>query len=391
MQHPPIQDAVLLSRLPFLPQARPLLEQLAERSGLDTMALIDGSGANEMGIRSRQRGMQRVLEAVLRVEADGLSDSLDLYTPLGQTIETMGYVYALMLVCASGEEALARRWAHGEALRATTLLSEQPAQLEIIAQTYLGDVNKHHDGTWEIPLPTWLESAVGISGQPWRLVNQHIVDGKVMLVSDGNRSSDGRLSRILLEVIRSSIIDIVQKRLANMDDVTHSHLAEAATSVENELRRNHQKSVVLTDTHPDDWPPCLASAIQQLSDGVNVNHVGRVFLAAMAATMGWTIEATQTLFANAPDYDADTTRYQLNSVFDRGYTPHGCDKLKLNHNCPVTPGQNSLCDREWLTHPLKYLKARQRYRNRDEATAYDSEQGRGDEGPTPSTPEGAPT
>ena len=234
MQHPPIQDAVLLSRLPFLPQARPLLEQLAERSGLDTMALIDGSGANEMGIRSRQRGMQRVLEAVLRVEADGLSDTLDLYTPLGQTIETMGYVYALMLVCASGEEALSRRWAHGEALRATTLLSEQPAQLEIIAQTYLGDVNKHHDGTWEIPLPTWLESAVGISGQPWRLVNQHIVDGKVMLVSDGNRSSDGRLSRILLEVIRSSIMDIVQKRLANMDDVTHSQLAEAATSVENQ-------------------------------------------------------------------------------------------------------------------------------------------------------------
>ena len=60
---------MLLSRLPFLPQARPLLEQLAERSGLDTMTLIDGDGTNEMGIRSRQRGMQRLLEAVLRVEA----------------------------------------------------------------------------------------------------------------------------------------------------------------------------------------------------------------------------------------------------------------------------------------------------------------------------------
>ncbi len=355
------------------------------------MTLIDGEGTNEMGVRSRQRGMQRLLEAVLRVEADGLSDTLDLYTPLGQTIETMGYVYALMLVCASGEEALARRWAHGEALRATNILSEQPEQLEIIAQTYLGDVNKLSDGSWEIPLSTWLESAVGISGQPWRLVNQHIEKGKVMLLSDGNRTSDGRLSRLLLEIIRASIVEIVQKRLANMDDVTHSHLAEAAASVENELRRNHQKAVVLTDAHPDDWPPCLASAIQELSDGVNVNHVGRVFLAAMATTMGWTIESTQALFANAPDYDADTTLYQLKSIFDRGYTPHGCDKLKLNHSCPVKPGQNRLCDREWLTHPLKYLKARKRYRSRDEDAAKNTEQGRGDEGPTPSTSEGAPT
>ncbi|HJN55928.1 MAG TPA: hypothetical protein QF646_06040, partial [Candidatus Poseidoniales archaeon] len=87
----------------------------------------------------------------------------------------------------------------------------------------------------------------------------------------------------------------------------------------------------------------------------------------------------------------DTTLYQLKSIFDRGYTPHGCDKLKLNHSCPVKPGQNRLCDREWLTHPLKYLKARKRYRSRDEDAAKNTEQGRGDEGPTPSTSEGAPT
>ena len=45
---------------------------------------------------------------------------------------------------------------------------------------------------------------------------------------------------------------------------------------------------------------------------------------------------------------------------EHAYTPAGCGKLKVNHNCPVLPGDDRLCDQPWLDHPLKYIRATQR-------------------------------
>ncbi|MGB0611943.1 MAG: hypothetical protein ACPGMW_04905, partial [Poseidonia sp.] len=44
------------------------------------------------------------------------------------------------------------------------------------------------------------------------------------------------------------------------------------------------------------------------------------------------------------------------------YTPAGCGKLKVNHNCPVLPGDNRTCDQPWMDHPLKYIRATQRWK-----------------------------
>ena len=40
--------------------------------------------------------------------------------------------------------------------------------------------------------------------------------------------------------------------------------------------------------------------------------------------------------------------------------PSGCGKLKVNHNCPVLPSDDRICDIEWMNHPLKYIRAKQR-------------------------------
>ncbi|MDC3290302.1 hypothetical protein OAU85_00540, partial [Candidatus Poseidoniaceae archaeon] len=34
----------------------------------------------------------------------------------------------------------------------------------------------------------------------------------------------------------------------------------------------------------------------------------------------------------------------------------------VNHNCPVLPGDDRLCDQPWLDHPLKYIRATQRWK-----------------------------
>ena len=112
----------------------------------------------------------------------------------------------------------------------------------------------------------------------------------------------------------------------------------------------------------EDWPPCFESAVSELNQGVNVNHVGRVFLASFSKALGHSQEQTCGFFSGAPDYSPDTTSYQVAHIYEREYTPHGCAALKTNARCPVQVGDDSLCDQEWLTHPLKYIRAKQRRR-----------------------------
>ena len=59
----------------------------------------------------------------------------------------------------------------------------------------------------------------------------------------------------------------------------------------------------------------------QLAQSVNINHVGRVFLASISRVIGLTVDEAQAFFVNAPDYSAETTRYQLTHVYENEYTP----------------------------------------------------------------------
>jgi hypothetical protein len=51
--------------------------------------------------------------------------------------------------------------------------------------------------------------------------------------------------------------------------------------------------------------------------------------------------------------------------------------LQINACCPVSRGDvhSTLCSREWMDHPLKYLRARQRAKHREEQDASDSSKG----------------
>ncbi|GIR00017.1 MAG: hypothetical protein CM15mP8_2140 [Methanobacteriota archaeon] len=61
-----------------------------------------------------------------------------------------------------------------------------------------------------------------------------------------------------------------------------------------------------------------------------------------------------------------TTTYQVNHVYNGAYTPASCSKLKVNHNCPVLPGDDRLCDISWMDHPLKYIRATQRWKAKNQ-------------------------
>jgi DNA primase large subunit len=92
-----------------------------------------------------------------------------------------------------------------------------------------------------------------------------------------------------------------------------------------------------------------------------------LFLASMSAVLALPKESCVGFFRGAPDFSESTTSYQVDHVYQHGYTPSGCGKLKINHNCPVLPGDDRLCDQPWLDHPLKYIRATQRWNAKNQA------------------------
>ena len=147
-----------------------------------------------------------------------------------------------------------------------------------------------------------------------------------------------------------------------MDDEFAAKFADPVERITGLLSERVKEEMPMTAAIRDDWPPCFESAVSELNQGVNVNHVGRVFLAAFSRSIGLQQEQACNFFSNAPDYDAETTSYQVGQIYEREYTPHGCSSLKTNARCPVQIGEDPLCDQEWLTHPLKYMRAKQRRR-----------------------------
>ncbi len=332
---------------------------------VDLDALVDTEWLEAVRVRARVR----LVESVVSKDIDATT-SIDIHTPYGQMVECLSFLYAMVTVCASFDERLLGRWAEGEASRADQLWGniETPDSFQQLAETYLSGVRIGEDGNWEIPMTDFIEICPKISGAYWRLPNRPMRNGWVTLSPAAKGSSQKQLSRLLKERVRMELIEECRVRMEKMDDAFTGRMADEVGRIVGLLQHQASAEVSFTSAEEGDWPPCMQEITTQLAQSVNINHVGRVFLASMSRVIGLTVDEAQAFFVNAPDYSADTTRYQLNHVYEHEYTPAGCPKLQINACCPITRGdaKSDLCNREWMDHPLKYLRARQRAKHRKE-------------------------
>jgi len=366
LQPPAIEDPVVTARYPFLPQANAAIKAHMEANKIDLEALVDTEWLEAVRVRARVR----IAQSVTMKDGIDATTTIDIHTPYGQMVECLSFLYAMVTVCASFDERLLGRWAEGEASRADYLWGniETPDSFRRLAETYLSDVRIGEDGNWEIPVNDFIEICPKISGAYWRLPNRPMRNGWVVLSPGAKGSSQKQLSRLLKERIRTKLIEECRGRMEKMDDAFTGRMAEEVGRMVSLLQKQASTEVSFTSADEGDWPPCMQEITTQLAQSVNINHVGRVFLASMSRVIGLTVDEAQAFFVNAPDYSADTTRYQLNHVYEHEYTPAGCPKLQINACCPVTRGdvKSDLCNREWMDHPLKYLRARQRAKHREE-------------------------
>jgi len=360
---PDIDDEVLLARYPFLPQGREHRLQVLQSNGISVEDLIEAPWLED----ARTRGRVRLLESVEHKDGAGIATTVDLSTETGRMTEVLSFFHAMLVVCASFNERLLARWIEGEATRGDQLFGMDPDNFELLAHSYLSDIRVEKNGAggdslYWVPMADFIELCPRISGNYWRLSNRPLVRGWVCMSPGAGEDSRQRTARLLKERIREDLNESCVERMNKMSEEFAALFSDPVERITGLLSERVQAEMPMTAAVREDWPPCFESAVSELNQGVNVNHVGRVFLAAFSRSIGMSQEQTCSFFANAPDYSADTTSYQVNQIYEREYTPHGCAALKTSARCPVQPGDDRLCDQEWLTHPLKYIRAKQRSR-----------------------------
>lgn len=376
---PVLTDEVTFARYPFLPQAAQWIRDMAQQHSIDLNELLDGPWME----KARQRARIRLIDSVQSKEGVQVVGG-DIHTEEGRLIEAFSFYYARLVVCASEDERLIARWAQAEAARAEQLLIQDDINLPILAETYISEAVRASQSTgsvalasssmsmrqlrqgnsslWKIGLPDFIEICPKITGDRWRLPNVDLKDGWVTLHNERQYTSSAKLARLLRERIKRGIEQEALEKMAEVTTDLAVRLAEPVGIVRNLMANKASEAIALVGAEESDWPPCMQKIIAELTNGVNVNHFGRLFLASMAATLALPQEACVGFFRGAPDFSEATTSYQVEHVYQHEYTPAGCGKLKINHNCPVLPGDNRTCDQPWMDHPLKYIRATQRWK-----------------------------
>ena len=362
LELPEIGDESILARYGFLPQSKEYIKKLLEENDITIEQLIDAPWLEDI----RARGRIRLVESITHKGDIKSSEIIDLSTEIGKMTECLSFLYAMLIICASFDERLLGRWIEGESSRADYLLGVDNQNFMLIAKTYLSDIKENKDengvSVYWIPISDFIELCPKISGNYWRLINRSVKDGWVCMNPGVGETSMQRTSRLLKERIRENLNEICIKRMEKMDDEFAALFSSSVERIVSLFSERVREEMPMSATTRNEWPPCFELAVSELNQGINVNHTGRVFLAAMSRSMGFSQEEILAFFSNAPDYNAETSGYQINQIYEREYTPHGCSALKTGARCPVQKGDNSLCDQEWMTHPLKYLRAKQRRR-----------------------------
>tara|TARA_B100001996_G_scaffold171570_2_gene130886 strand:- start:1007 stop:2170 length:1164 start_codon:yes stop_codon:yes gene_type:complete len=362
LELPEIGDDSLLARYAFLPQSKDYIKKLLEENNITIEQLIEAPWLEDV----RARGRVRLVESITHKGDLKSAEIIDLSTEIGKMTECLSFLHAMLVICASFDERLLRRWIEGESSRADHLLGMDTKNFMLIAKTYLSDIKEEKDisgvSVYWIPMSDFIELCPKISGNYWRLINRSVKNGWVCMDSGVGETSMQRTSRLLKERIRENLNQICVQRMEKMDDEFAAQFSSSVERIVGLFSERVQAEMPISAAKRTEWPPCFELAVSELNQGINVNHTGRVFLASMSRSMGFSQEETLAFFSNAPDYNAETSGYQINQIYEREYTPHGCSSLKTGARCPVQKGDNTLCDQEWMSHPLKYLRAKQRRR-----------------------------
>lgn len=333
-----------LAKYPFTKEAmnyvRGLGLNVEDLASPDYVSILD---------RAEQRIDEAVLSGVVRWRA----------TP-DYEVEVLSFPASVMLVSATKDGFLKRRYALAEARRVHSLLREEDEQkLEEIATASFGwkvelsqtDLGRTHN--FAISFIHFLKHAPGFHDEKWKLVNRIMVDGDVYLRKD-------ELARLVEEEVRTHI----EGRIEGSPQIElRPPLSERISRIMQLLAG--RREAIRAEELPQEavgaaYPPCVKKLYDALITKQHLSHMGRFTLTSFLLNVGVDPESLVKLYTSMTDFDERLTRYQVEHIAGkRGsrtrYKPPYCSTLRTHGLCP---GPDDLCEK--VRHPLTYYRRKLR-------------------------------
>lgn len=332
-----------MAKYPFLAEATEYVREL----GFST----DDISSPEF-VPVLDRAEQRLEEALSkgRVSSDATSESA----------EILSFPVSNLILSIVGEERARRRFALAEAKRAYELLrQETPDKIVQIASNTFGWrvekidkklVRKFYD--FAVRLSDYLRNSVYLREPRWSLSNRVLDHGLVYVTRE-------EAARLIEEEVRIRILE-------------RSSRIPGDISADLRLRVERARGLVIKwlgvpakfelpkVPMPEAMPPCVRHLIENLSEGKNVQHMGRFTLATFLLNIGTGEEEIVKIFKPATDFSERMTRYQVQHIGgQRGgrtkYTCPMCTTLKTHGVC-YKPDE--ICST--IRNPLSYYKSKSR-------------------------------
>jgi DNA primase large subunit len=317
-----------LAKYPFLKETQ---EWVAARTG--TLGQFLSTTYGKIAARN---GARRVIGAIT-----GEDPALALGSPDPER-DVFSYALARILVSCSKERGLIDRLTRFEAGRAWGFLQEEEEAKRIYVCRSIGI----DPGAREIPVVEYVELVPQLREDRWRLVNRAVSKGMVRVGEDD-----------LEELIRERIRHVLQRQLPLP---VPSQACGSLSPLLGDISASWQATVMrdFGEVEEGAFPPCLQALVRAITAGTNLPHAGRFAIVAFLHNIGMKPVQIMEIFARAPDFDPEKTRYQVEHICGRGgteYTAPSCATLRTTGFCVNRDG---ICER--VNHPLSYYRIRKK-------------------------------
>ena len=336
-----------LAKYPFLKGTAEYIRNLDLR--IDTLLSPDMSPI-------LKRAEARVKDAIICLRMSDPNETIR-----NADMEIYTYPIALLLVAATENSFIRKRYALAEAKQASYFLAtENKEKILRIAENFGWRITLFSKRGSEVPtdfslhFADYVRNTNQLSSSPdWKLVNRVMIDGNVYL-------SQAHVVRLLEEEVRRQI----EKRLAPIEIVK---LPEPLVNIVNNLKKLASERIGADEMDSpkkvvkEAYPPCIQALYDSASKNRHLSHMGRFTLTSFLLNIGMSSEQLTELFRSFSDFNERLTRYQVEHIAGSHgtgtrYTPPNCETLQTHNVCV---NRDETCG--GARNPLVYYKRKQKY------------------------------
>jgi len=322
-------DKITIAKYPFLKEATDILQNL-------NLTIKDLELPEYRPIV--ERAAERVAQAI---------NKLQISTEKNAELEILSYPAAILIVAATKNSFIKRRYALVEGYRASDHLKNEETRVlnRVVSEFWRDNEAKLTSQHFSLRYTVFLRNSVIMKEDKWKLVNRRLGGGFIEVTKE-------EMCRLLSEEIRRH----VEKKITLAEGTTTfpptimSYAKELVELAEKRLPKTQMPTVALQEA----FPPCIRRLYANALIGKHLSHIERFTLTSFLASTNMPTDQIVSIFSTASDFNEGLTRYQVEHIAGKTgsktkYNPPNCRKLKTHSVC-VNP--DSLC--RYTNSPVAY-------------------------------------